>query len=48
MKKALRKYRPEAILILGTSDGMVEKITENLGLQKHYDEIIKGNFIYPK
>ena len=34
MKKALRKYRPEAILILGTSDGMVEKITENLGLQK--------------
>lgn len=30
--KALRKYRPESILILGTSDGMVRKIAENLGL----------------
>lgn len=34
MKKAIKKYKPEAILILGTSDGMVEKIAENLGLQK--------------
>ena len=30
--KALRKYRPESILILGTSDGMVQKIATNLGL----------------
>lgn len=32
IKKAFRKYRPESILILGTSDGMVEKIRLNLGL----------------
>ncbi len=30
--KALKKYRPQSILILGTSDGMVKKIAENLGL----------------
>ena len=30
--KALKKYKPESILILGTSDGMVAKIAENLGL----------------
>ena len=30
--KALKKYKPERILILGTSDGMVEKIAKNLGL----------------
>ena len=30
--KALRKYKPEKILILGTSDGMVKKIAANLGL----------------
>ena len=34
MKKAIRKYKPESILILGTSDGMIDKITENLGLPK--------------
>ena len=34
MKKAIRKYKPKSILILGTSDGMVDKITENLGLPK--------------
>ena len=32
IKKAFRKYRPESILILGTSDGMVEKIAANLKL----------------
>lgn len=32
--KALKKYKPKSILILGTSDGMVEKIAENLGLPK--------------
>ena len=30
--KALKKYKPESILILGTSDGMVQKIATNLGL----------------
>ena len=30
--KTLKKYKPESILILGTSDGMVKKIAENLGL----------------
>ena len=34
MKKALKKYMPDSILILGTSDKMVEKIQENLGLPK--------------
>ena len=30
--KAFKKYKPESILILGTSDGMVEKIAANLEL----------------
>ena len=34
IKKAIKKYKPESILILGTSDGMVEKIVENLNLPK--------------
>lgn len=34
MIKAIKKYKPESILILGTSDDMVEKIAENLGLEK--------------
>ncbi len=34
MKKAIRKFKPESILILGTSDKMVEKIRLNLGLSK--------------
>lgn len=29
---AIKKYKPESILILGTSDNMVKKIAENLGL----------------
>ncbi len=41
MKKALKKYKPESILILGTSDKMVEKIRESLGLP----EIIKTIYI---
>ena len=32
IKKAIKKYKPESILILGTSDGMVEKIAKNLDL----------------
>ena len=32
IQKALKKYKPSKILILGTSDGMVEKIAANLGL----------------
>jgi len=34
IKKAIKKYKPESILILGTSDNMVMKIAENLGLPK--------------
>lgn len=34
IQEAFKKYKPESILILGTSDGMVEKIAENLGLPK--------------
>mgnify|MGYP001625345836 FL=1 len=34
IKNALIKHKPSSILILGTSDGMVEKIAENLGLPK--------------
>ena len=34
MRNALKRIKPESILILGTSDGMIEKITENLGLPK--------------
>lgn len=33
MKEALKKFKPESILILGTSDDMVEKIATNLGLE---------------
>lgn len=32
MRKAIKTEKPEAILILGTSDEMVERIAENLGL----------------
>ena len=32
--KAIKKYKPESILILSTSDGIVEKIAENLNLPK--------------
>ncbi|MGN1300819.1 MAG: hypothetical protein ACI4VC_05700 [Clostridia bacterium] len=32
MKKALEKYKPDSLLILGTSDKMVEKIRESLDL----------------
>ncbi len=34
MKRALKKYKPESILILGTSDGMIDKITDNLSLPR--------------
>lgn len=34
IQNAFKKYKPKSILILGTSDGMVEKIAENLGLPK--------------
>ena len=32
--EAFKRLQPEGVLILGTSDGMVEKIAENLGLPK--------------
>lgn len=31
IQKAIKKYKPDSILILGTSDGMVAKIANNLG-----------------
>lgn len=34
MKKALKKYKPDGLLILGTSDKMIQKIIESLGLPK--------------
>ena len=34
IQKDLKKYKVKSILILGTSDGMVEKIAENLNLPK--------------
>ena len=37
IQKSLKKYKVKKILILGTSDGMVEKIAENLGLPKVSD-----------
>lgn len=39
IKKAFRKYRPESILILGTSDNMIEKIRTNLGLPELIETI---------
>ena len=33
IKKAFRKYRPESLLIVGTSDDMIKKIMSNLELQ---------------
>lgn len=32
IQDALKKYKPSKLLILGTSDGMVQKIAQNLGL----------------
>ncbi|HOQ08162.1 MAG TPA: Asp23/Gls24 family envelope stress response protein [Clostridiales bacterium] len=32
VKRAIEQHKPEAILILGTSDGMADKIAERLGL----------------
>lgn len=39
IKKAFLKYRPDSILILGTSDNMVEKIRVNLGLPDFVETI---------
>lgn len=39
MCNAIKKYKPESILILGTSDDMVKKIAHNLGLPE-IEEII--------
>ena len=43
IQKALKKYNVKKILILGTSDGMVEKIAENLGLPKVSETIYIEN-----
>ena len=37
--KALKKYKPQSILLLGTSDGMVDKIAANLGLPEISERI---------
>lgn len=34
VEKVIKKYKPKSILILGTSDNMVQKIAENLGFPK--------------
>lgn len=39
IRKAFRKYKPESILILGTSDNMIEKIIDNLGLSELIETI---------
>ena len=39
IKKAFLKYRPESLLILGTSDNMIKKIRENLGLPELIETI---------
>lgn len=39
IKKALKKYKAESILILGTSDGMVDKIAKNLDLPEISERI---------
>ena len=39
IKKAFRKYKPESILILGTSDDMVNKIAKNLDLPEVSERI---------
>jgi ABC-type dipeptide/oligopeptide/nickel transport system ATPase component len=39
IKKAIRKHKPDSILILGTSDGMVGQIRENLGLPEFTETI---------
>ena len=39
IRKALRKYKPDAILVLGTSDDMVDKIVTNLGLPEISERI---------
>lgn len=39
IKKAFLKYRPESLLILGTSDNMIKKIRENLGLPELVETI---------
>lgn len=39
MKKAFKKYKPESVLILGTSDDMVNKIAKNLDLPEISERI---------
>ncbi|NMA94802.1 MAG: hypothetical protein GX974_02030 [Clostridiales bacterium] len=37
VRDAIETFRPESILILGTSDGMIEKIVDALGLPRPYE-----------
>ena len=44
IQKAIKKYKPESILILGTSDEMVSKIAKNLGFEPISESFIIGLF----
>ena len=37
--EVIKRYKPESIMILGTSDGMVDKIAENLSFPKISERI---------
>lgn len=39
VKRAIKQHQPEAIMILGTSEGMVDKIAERLGLPEVSERI---------
>jgi uncharacterized alkaline shock family protein YloU len=39
VKKAIEKYKPDAVLILGTSDGMVETIAKRLGMPEISEKV---------
>ena len=39
VKKVIGSFRPEVILVLGTSEGMVESISKNLGLPKMSEQV---------
>ncbi len=39
VKQALKQYKPDSLLILGTSEQMIEKIVKNLDLNHEYERI---------
>ncbi len=48
VQKAINKYKPDSILILGTSDEMVAKIVENLGFDKIIETIYISDVATPE